>query len=197
MIKIASILVLFTAISIAIVTTIKEQTKTQITQNIRINLLQKLNEIMPSQNYDNDLIGTEKTYVVFLHETKQTITIYTATKNNKKVATLIKHTYPKGYTGNITLLTGIDTKGKLLGIRVISHKETPGLGDRIELRKSNWIRQFKGLSLTNPINWSVKKDGGSFDSFSGATITPRAIVNATSEVLHFQAKFKENKPSLK
>jgi electron transport complex protein RnfG len=187
MIKITSVLVLFTAISIAIVTTIKEQTKVQIAQNIRTNLLQKLNEIMPSQNYDNDLISTEKKQDVFLHNIKQTIIIYTATKNNKKVATLIKHIYPKGYTGDITLLTGIDTQGKLLGVRVISHKETPGLGDRIELKKSNWIRQFKGLSLTNPINWSVKKDGGNFDSFSGATITPRAIVNATSEILKFSS----------
>lgn len=186
MIKTVLTLVIFTAISIAIVSNIKEQTKTRIEQNIEQRLLSKLSEIISVEKYDNDLIKSQKTQKVFLHNITQTIKIYTATKNNQKVATLIKHTYPKGYSGNITLLTGVSKQGKILGVRVITHKETPGLGDRIELKKSNWITQFKGLSLNNPKIWKVKKEGGEFDSFSGATVTPRAIVNATSEILTFK-----------
>ena len=186
MIKTILTLIVFTAISIAIVSNIKEQTKTKIEQNIQQRLLSKLSEIISVEKYDNDLINSEKVQKVFLHNINQTIKIYTATKNNQLVATLIQHTYPKGYTGDIVLLTGIDSQKKLLGVRVIAHKETPGLGDKVELKKSNWITQFKGLSLNNPKVWKVKKDGGEFDSFSGATVTPRAIVNATSEILSFE-----------
>lgn len=185
MIKTIITLVIFTAISIAMVVGIKTQTQDKIAENIRIILLSKLSEIITHNQYDNDLINTQKSKKVFLHGITQTITIYTATKNNQKVATLTQHTYPKGYSGNIVLLTGVDTERKLLGVRVITHRETPGLGDRVELKKSNWITQFNGLSLNNPKIWKVKKDGGGFDSFSGATITPRAIVNATSEILQF------------
>jgi electron transport complex protein RnfG len=113
------------------------------------------------------------------------ISIYPAKKNNRIFAYLIEHTYPKSYNGNIRLLTGIGSDKKLLGVRVIAHKETPGLGDKIETKKSNWIKQFRGLSLSNLTKkqWGVKRDGGTFDAFTGATITPRAVVNATYQVL--------------
>jgi electron transport complex protein RnfG len=87
-------------------------------------------------------------------------------------------------------LTGIDIDGELLGVRVIGHKETPGLGDKIETRKSDWIKGFSGLSLSNLDKslWKVKRDGGSFDQFTGATITPRAIVSAAYQILEYFEK---------
>jgi electron transport complex protein RnfG len=94
---------------------------------------------------------------------------------------------PNGYNGEIKLLIGIKYNGELAGVRVISHKETPGLGDKIDAKKSDWILKFEGLSLTNPTEskWKVAKDGGEFDQFTGATITPRAIVEAVKKSLVF------------
>lgn len=85
----------------------------------------------------------------------------------------------QGYAGAIRILMGVRSNGELLGVRVLAHAETPGLGDKIERTKSDWIDRFIGLSLTNPPpeKWAVKKDGGQFDQFSGATITPRGVVN--------------------
>lgn len=94
---------------------------------------------------------------------------------------------PNGYTEAIKLLVGIDTTGTIKDIRVISHRETPGLGDKIEIKKSDWILQFQGKSLTVPTleYWKVKKDGGEFDQLSGATVTPRAVVAAIARSLEF------------
>jgi len=95
----------------------------------------------------------------------------------------------KGYSGEIRLLLGIDENGKLLGVRVLKHTETPGLGDKIEVNRSDWITRFNGLSLGNPpeAQWAVKKDGGPFDQFAGATITPRAVVNGIRDGLRLFA----------
>ena len=100
-----------------------------------------------------------------------------------------------GYGGPVKLMLGVDPAGKLLGVRVISHKETPGLGDKIDAAKTDWITRFTGLSLGNPPveKWKVRKDGGQFDQFSGATITPRAVVGGIRHGLEF---FAENKPRM-
>jgi electron transport complex protein RnfG len=110
------------------------------------------------------------------HETK---TIYVAKSNDKVISVAFEMT-AQGYSGPITVMLGVDRKGELLGVRVLSHTETPGLGDKIEAEKSHWIFGFDGLSLSNPneSQWKVKKDGGYFDQFTGATITPRAVVKA-------------------
>jgi len=94
---------------------------------------------------------------------------------------------PDGYSGAIHLLVGIHADGRVAGVRVIGHRETPGLGDKIELAKSPWIRSFEGKSLTNPAadGWAVKKDRGEFDQFAGATITPRAVVGAVHRALQY------------
>src|SRR5690606_683614 len=91
------------------------------------------------------------------------------------------------YTGPIRLIMSIDLKGAIVGLRVIEHKETPGLGDKIDIKKSNWVRLFEGRSLENTVEaaWAVKKDGGEFDQMTGATITPRAIVNAVYKGLQY------------
>jgi electron transport complex protein RnfG len=110
--------------------------------------------------------------------------------NKRQVTTLAWEVNGQGYGGEIRLILGLDAQGKVLGVRVLSHGETPGLGDKIEVEKDDWMLQFNGLSLGKPPapNWKVKKDGGQFDGFSGATITPRAVLQAIEGGLEF---FKE------
>ena len=105
------------------------------------------------------------------------ITVYRARKDGK-VTGVAYEIYGTGYAGEIKLMLGVDAEGNMLGVRVLAHKETPGLGDKIEVKKGDWILRFTGMSLGNPPaeKWEVKKDGGQFDQFAGATITPRAVV---------------------
>ena len=100
-------------------------------------------------------------------------------KNGKTAVYALEATAPDGYSGNIRLLIGMTPQGEILGVRVLEHKETPGLGDKIETRISDWILSFTNQKITqdNLSEWTVKKDGGQFDQFAGATITPRAVVN--------------------
>ena len=116
---------------------------------------------------DKNLLGIQK--------------IYFAKKDGNISAYAYETTAPDGYSGDIRLLVGLDPKGEVLGVRVIEHHETPGLGDKIERRISNWILGFTNQLINehNLSEWAVKKDGGKFDQFSGATITPRAVVNQT------------------
>lgn len=116
---------------------------------------------------DKNLVGIQK--------------IYFAKKDGNVSAYAYETTAPDGYSGDIRLLVGLDPKGEVLGVRVIEHHETPGLGDKIERRISNWILGFTNQPINehNLSEWAVKKDGGKFDQFSGATITPRAVVNQT------------------
>jgi electron transport complex protein RnfG len=95
----------------------------------------------------------------------------------------------QGYSGTIRLLVGIDATGAVTGVRVLAHAETPGLGDKVDVRVSDWILGFNGRSLQNPdtSGWRVRKDGGDFDQFVGATITPRAVVGAVHDALQFFA----------
>jgi len=106
--------------------------------------------------------------------------VYIARQDDNPVAAVIEATAPDGYSGVIQLLVGADFNGTVLGTRVTEHHETPGLGDKIELRISDWITRFSGKKIdgANDTHWAVKKDGGDFDQFTGATITPRAVVNA-------------------
>ena len=122
-------------------------------------------------------------------------TVYRARKDGAPVAAVFTSIAPNGYSGTIKLLVGVYYDGSLAGVRVINHKETPGLGDKINEKKTNWILKFKGLSLTNPVEsqWAVKKDGGEFDQFTGATITPRAVVTAVKKSLQF---FEQNRDEL-
>jgi electron transport complex protein RnfG len=112
-----------------------------------------------------------------------------AREDEKILAIIVPGIAADGYSGDIKLITGIYMDGTVAGVRVLSHSETPGLGDKIELRKSSWINSFKGTSLNDPkpARWSVKKDGGDFDQFTGATITPRAVVTHVKRALDYFA----------
>jgi electron transport complex protein RnfG len=121
------------------------------------------------------------------------VMVYRARMDDKPVAALMIVTAPDGYNGDIKILIAIDVSGVILGVRVISHRETPGLGDPIEIERSDWILSFNDKSLINPRDegWAVRRDGGEFDQFTGATITPRAVVKAVhNTLLYFEANNK-------
>lgn len=134
-------------------------------------------QVIPQNYFDNN---PAETVAIPQDERLQGIQkIYLAKKNGQISAYAYETTAPDGYSGNIRLLVGLTPQGEVLGVRVIEHHETPGLGDKIELRISDWILSFNNQPINNDnlSEWAVKKDGGKFDQFSGATITPRAIVN--------------------
>ncbi|MDK9726225.1 MAG: electron transport complex subunit RsxG [Sterolibacteriaceae bacterium MAG5] len=144
------------------------------------DLQASLAQVLPEGSYDNELL--QDTVVV------DQVTIYKARKDGAVTGAVFQMA-ARGYAGDIVVLMGVDAGGTLLGARVIKHQETPGLGDKIELAKSKWIRDFEGKSLEDPKpeKWAVRKDGGVFDQFAGATITPRAVVKAVKQGLDFYA----------
>ena len=150
-----------------------------------------LEQVIPAGIHDNNLVADS---LLMKDARAREITIYRARKQGK-VTGLAYEIQGYGYSGEIRLMMGVDADGKLLGVRVLAHKETPGLGDKIEVKKGDWIRRFDGLSLGDPApeRWLVKKDGGQFDQFAGATITPRAVVLAIRGGLDF---FAANKAGL-
>ena len=194
MARAASILTLFAVLGAGLVAYSFEITKEQIQANERAALLRNLNALIPSNSYDNQLFkDTREIQNEAFLGTPEPVMIYRARKGEQPIASIILPVAPNGYNGRIQLLIGINYEGSLLGVRVLSHKETPGLGDNIELRRSNWILSFGGRSLTNPntSGWAVKRDGGIFDQFTGATITPRAIVKAVHNTLTFYQQYRD------
>ena len=151
--------------------------------------LNSLGQVIPDSIHDNNLVEDA---ITMKNERDKEITVYRATKEGK-VTGLAYEIFGVGYAGQMKLMLGIDAQGKILGVRVLAHKETPGLGDKMEVKKGNWILRFDGLSLGNPPpdKWKVKKDGGQFDQFTGATITPRGIINAIRSGLELFAAHKE------
>ncbi len=175
------ILGLFAVVGTGLVGFTHDVTEDRIADNERKALLRKLNQIIPKSEYDNDLITT--TLQIAADDRlgqHHPSTVYVAMQQ-QQVRTLIfsVRTY-RGYSGEIRLLVGVNIDGSLAGVRVVSHHETPGLGDAIEIERNDWILDFNGKSLGNPEekNWKVRRDGGTFDQFTGATITPRAVVQA-------------------
>ena len=189
-ISIISLLGLIFAISLSITF---EKSNPIIEQN-KIEFKTKLlNEVLNGLDYDNDLIGT---YIHIkpneLLKNKTEKYAYLAKKNNILQAVLIESIAPDGYSGEINILTAIRSDGEIIGTRIIDHKETPGLGDYIDQKKSSWISNFDGMSLNNrtDADWRVKKDQGTFDYKAGATITPRAVIKSVKNTLLF---YKENR----
>ena len=182
----AIFLFLFAIIGTGLVAYTFESTEERIADNQRRALLKSLNELVPEDLYDND-IYTDILYVQNgeLLGSDAPVPVYRARKSGWPVAAVLAPVAPDGYNGSIRLLVAIQLDGKLAGVRVIQHRETPGLGDGIEAERSDWVLEFNGKSLLDPQenNWKVKRDGGTFDQFTGATITPRAVVKAVKEAL--------------
>ncbi len=164
----------------AALTLANQSTEKPIADSLQKDLQASLAQVLPAGSFDNDLIAS--TQIV------GTRTVYVAKKAGQ-ITGLVFETSGKGYAGAIRLVMGIDPAGKVLGVRVLTHAETPGLGDKIDAQKSDWIQKFAGKTLTTA-KWAVKKDGGEFDQFAGATITPRAVVNAVHEGLQWYDKEK-------
>ena len=148
------------------------------------DLRDSLSEVRPAGLADNDFLKD----TVDLDRDGKTVTIYRARRAGQVSAALFK-VAERGYAGDIQVLMAVDMDGRTLGVRVLKHSETPGLGDKVDVRKDPWIRGFDGRSLGDPgpDQWAVRKDGGVFDQFDGATITPRAVVKAVRGGLEFFA----------
>lgn len=191
-----AIMVLFTIIGTAVLAFTYFSTKAPIEASEAEARLILLNEVLPASLHDNDLLKdtTEIAAGGLLGNTGQTLA-YRARLGGKAEALVLEAIAPDGYSGEIKLLIAIRFDGSLAGVRVLTHKETPGLGDYIDIAHSDWIRQFETQSLaktqggkTSDEYWKVKKDGGNFDYMAGATITPRAVVKAVHQALqYFQA----------
>jgi len=192
----AGVLAIFAFLGTALVAVTYEETKEQIAENERLAVLKLLTQLVPTSGYDNNLLEDQITVPADeLLGTSKPTPAYLAKSNGVTHTVLLTPTSDEGYNGTINLLVAINSDGSLAGVRVVGHSETPGLGDLIDIKKSDWILSFNGHSLDSLTKkqWQVKKDGGIFDQFTGATITPRAIVKATHKSLRY---FKEHKTAL-
>lgn len=185
---------IFAIVTAGVIAVTQLGTKDVIKDNIRHAQSQSLFELVPASQMDNDLLND--TYTIepnAILANKEPVTVNIARKDNQIIALFFPVTTPHGYSGNINVLVGVKRNGELAGVRVLSHKETPGLGDKVETKKSDWILGLSGLSLENTgaAQLKVKKDGGIIDQFTGATITPRAVVNQSRAVLEYFSKHKD------
>jgi electron transport complex protein RnfG len=173
-------LALFAAVTTGLTAVINAVTKPTIDHQTVLQQKILLDQVVPPGIYNN-AIQQECYQVLDPSLGSGPHHLYLARKDDKPVAAAVETTAPDGYSGAIKMIVGADFTGKVLGVRVVEHHETPGLGDKIELRITNWINSFNGVQLKgkDDASFAVKKDGGNFDQFTGATITPRAVVNAT------------------
>ena len=192
MAKNGAILTAFALATTGLVASINALTADKIAEQEQLHLTSQLQQVLDPSTYDNEL----STDCVIISDERlgpyANQIIYRARKNNQPVALVIRHVTPNGYSGDINLLTAVLSDGTIAGVRTTKHEETPGLGDKVEVKKSPWITTFKSLTVQgeNDARWAVKKDGGQFDQFTGATITPRAVVGSVKNaVLFSQSEF--------
>lgn len=186
--KSSLVLVLFAIASTALVTITYALTKDQIAYQQQQQLLSVLNQVVPKKQHDNELF---KACTLITNSdalgTKQAMPIYLASLNGQHSGAAIEAIAPDGYSGAIKIIVGVNADSEVTGVRVLSHQETPGLGDKIDIRITRWVDAFLGKSVDSidDSNWAVQKDGGQFDQFTGATITPRAVVGAVKRAVWF------------
>ncbi|MFT3737024.1 MAG: electron transport complex subunit RsxG [Rhodocyclaceae bacterium] len=190
----AAVMMLFTLVFTAVMAGTYKATQDTIAASAEAEKLQLINQILPPQSYDNKLLQDALT----LGPTPelgldQGGHIWRARRNGKPVAVVLEAVAPDGYSGKIRLVIAIQADGKVSGVRITEHRETPGLGDYIDPKKDRnkqqpWISQFDGKSATSPTaeHWKVKKDGGDFAYMTGATISPRAVVAAVARAVRFE-----------
>lgn len=194
------LLLAFTLAGVGLVALTYDNTLEQIEDNRRAHLLRQLSAVVPHTAHDNhpesDVIEATDPVLLGVNEP---LPIYRLRKDGEPVAAVLTAVAPDGYSGDIILLIGVDRQGRVTGVRVAGHQETPGLGDAIERSRSGWITQFrnKSLQVTDIDNdtaekkeaaerWQLRRDGGDFDQISGATITARAVISAVYDALRFQ-----------
>ncbi|BES84918.1 electron transport complex subunit G [Pectobacterium araliae] len=176
----ATTLALFAAATTAVTAVVNMLTEPTISHQAMLQQKMLLDQVVPAELYNSDI--QKECYVVTNAALGSSAPhrVFIARQNGEPVAAALESTAPDGYSGAIQLLVGADFHGKVLGVRVTEHHETPGLGDKIEVRISDWITRFNGLMVQgeHDTRWAVKKEGGMFDQFTGATITPRAVINS-------------------
>lgn len=147
-------------------------------------------EIIPSERHNNSMLDDTVAIPRGTLGARADKQAFIARQDGLPVAVILPVTAADGYSGDIDIIVGINTDGSIAGVRTLTHKETPGLGDKVDLKKSDWVLDFNGKSLENPKpeRWGVKKDKGEFDQFTGATITPRAVTAAVKRALEYYAK---------
>jgi len=192
--KNTKILALFAIACTVAVGLVSELTKDQIKKQEQQYLLKTLHSIIDPSRYDNDIANDCVMMSAPELGTNKIHTAYIARKLGSVVAIAMTSTAPKGYNGNIDFIMAINNDGSISGVRVLKHQETPGLGDKVELKKSDWVTRFTGKKLlsVDDNRWAVKKDNGMFDQFTGATITPRAVVAGIKDTLNYFTKNKDS-----
>ncbi len=191
-IKIPLVLALVTFFTSGLLVFSEKATHDKIAQQKKMLLLESLKELIPDELHDNDL--TQDSLLInhpeqLGHRKEQAL--YVGKLNGKTNVIAVPVTARNGYSGDIDLMVGIKNNGEITAVKILEQHETPGLGDLIQANKSDWLKKFPSLSL-NKVgikNWKVKRDGGQFDQITGATITPRAVVEAIKHALEFQHEF--------
>ncbi len=181
-------LALLAAALTAVVVLVANITRERIAGNEQAWIRQRLDALVAPATHDNDLLADSIAVTApDLLGSAQPVRIYRARRAGAPVAAVIRAIAPDGYRGPIELLVAIGPDARLIGVQVIRHDETPGLGDAFESRDVHWLDRFRGRSLTDPPppRWTVRRDGGDFDAFTGATITPRAIIKAVRNALEY------------
>jgi electron transport complex protein RnfG len=191
--KNTKILALFAIACTAIVGLVSELTKDRIKQQEQQQLLKTLHSIIEPSRYDNNIANDCIMMSALELGSDKVQTAYIARKSGHVVAVAMTSTAPQGYNGNIDFIMAINNDGTVSGVRVLKHQETPGLGDKIEIRKSDWITSFTGKKVLSEDDsrWAVTKDNGMFDQFTGATITPRAVVKGVKSTIDYFTKNKD------
>jgi electron transport complex protein RnfG len=177
-----------------LVAVVHEATRDRIAATARARELARFDQVLGGLPHDNDLLADTVTLRdPELLGTTAAVTAYRARFHGQPVAVLLEFVATDGYSGSIRLLIAVAPDGTVLGVRTVSHHETPGLGDFIDAGKSDWIRRFSGKSLGDPAaaRWRVRKDGGDFDQYTGATITSRAVVGAVGRTLQFFTRHRD------
>ncbi|HEX9851439.1 MAG TPA: electron transport complex subunit RsxG [Woeseiaceae bacterium] len=182
----AVILAALAAVCTALVAVTQRAAAPRIAANEQAYLEQSLAPVLGGLSYDGTL--SESTLIIPVPHAlpgDEPVSVYRVFADDQPVAALFVVSARDGFTGPIKLLVGIAASGELTGVRVLEHRETPGLGDLIDSTRSDWVLQFSGRSLGNPqvSRWAIRRDGGDFDQLTGASITPRAVVKAIRETL--------------
>jgi electron transport complex protein RnfG len=186
----AANLVFFAVIGTAVLASTFFLTHDEIVKSEKAEKLKLITQIVPAELFDNDVIqDTISIPADPLLGNEDSTLAYRARLKGEPAAVVLEAVAPDGYSGKIALILAVRANGEVAGVRVVTHKETPGLGDYIELPKSPWIKGFDGKSRETytDADWKVKKDGGKFDYMAGATITPRAVVKAVNKALQYFA----------
>ena len=181
-------LLFFALVGTIMLTVTFQLTKETIEKSEEEEKLRMISQIVPAKTYDNDIMkDTSLLNADPLLGSDELTTIYRGRLKGQPSITVLQAYAPDGYGGRISLIVAVKNNGEISGVRVVSHKETPGLGDYVEYAKNSWINVFNGASLENlkEKDWKVKKDGGKFDYMAGATITPRAVIKAVHKAMQY------------